>query len=157
VTLDRDISADAGACVVESRRGGRRSDVAAGLFVPVTEFVRHDAPAAPDLAARPGERRLSGPLSRPEVGLFAGPRHLRVVVTDAAPLSIQREFRTQRLQIACFGPEQAGAGQALTTARFPPRSREVVARFEQPIGSLPRLVCGVEAADTGTEAYGSID
>jgi hypothetical protein len=157
VRLDRDIGRDVGACVVESVRGRVRSDIAAGLFVTPTEFVRRDAPGPPELSARPDERRLAGPLSRPDVALFLGRDHLRIVLTDRAPVSIQRAFRTQPLSASCFGPEESRAGQALVVVRFPPRSREAVARFRTPVGAARRIVCGVEAGDTGMNVYGSLD
>lgn len=60
VVLDRDLSDQAGACIVESLRAGSRADIAVGMFVSSAEFVRRDAPAAPDVAARAGERLLDG-------------------------------------------------------------------------------------------------
>lgn len=153
VVLDRDISGRVGACVVESLRLDSQSDAAVGMFVPVADFVRRDAPSPADLSARPGERTLdtSHYAGTTGVSLFLGERHLRIALADDAPISIQRDFRTQSSTVLCTGSTSHSA-----RLRFPLRSREAVARFPRPLPVGQKVLCGVEAG-TGTEAYGSTD
>ncbi len=154
VELDRDISRDVGACVVESVRPGSRTDVAVAEFVPPAEYVGRGAPGPPDLSPRTDERELETDSSGTRgVALFLGERSLRIVISDEAPLSIQRDFRTQLLRVLCVGSRELGAS-ASAEVRFPPRSREALARF--PVAVPPDAeTCGVETGLTGTEAYGS--
>ncbi len=49
------------------------------------EFARRDAPAPPDLSARPDERLLDSAVGTPGVLLFLAGRSLRTVLTDEAP------------------------------------------------------------------------
>lgn len=157
VLLDRDISADVGACVLRSIRPGSRVDVAVARFIPTVEYVRRDAPGPPHLSPRSGERSLETSLFGTQgVGLFLAERSLRIVISDEAPLSIQRDFRTQLLRVLCVGSRELGT-RASADVRFPPRSREVVARFPVAIPPDADLTCGVETGLTGTEAYGSIE
>jgi len=142
IKLDRDVSQNVGACLVESLRTGYRFDVATGLFVTPAEFVRAGAPGPPDLAPRPGERKVD---AEPGVSFFLAGRYVRLVLGDEAPLRIQRDFRTQALNVFCDN------GSA--TARFPARSRELIARFRGETTPTDRASCGVETEITGTEAH----
>jgi hypothetical protein len=157
VVLDRAPKPPVGACVLESLRLSYRFDIAVGLFVPPGEFVRRDAPGPPDLAPRPGERLLdSRSVGTPGASLFIGERTLRIVLADEAPISLQRDFRTQSLNVFCSDRRGLGPGQGLGRTRFPPRPREVVAHFRAPIAAVEGVTCGVETETTGTEAFGSV-
>jgi len=154
VMLDRDISDRVGMCVIESLRLDYRFDVAIGMFVPAPQLVRRDAPGPPDLSVRPGETRLeTAYVGRPSTPLFLGERSVRIVLTDEAPISVQRDFRAQALNVSCSDRSGFGPGRGSVTVRFPPRSREVVANFPKPIIAAEGVTCGAEAG--GSEAFGA--
>ena len=153
IRLDADISDRAGGCVVESVRSQARIDVARVLFVTGPEFVRTDAPGPPELEPRPGERRLEE--LDGGAALFLSSRSLRVVLDDDARLAVQRDFRTQALNVFCSPGRNAFTGVSVIR-RFPRRSRELVALFDRPLGEPARVTCGVETQETGTEAFGTL-
>lgn len=79
---------------------------------------------------------------------------MRIVLTDEAPISVQRDFRAKAIDVFCSDRSGVGPGEGSVTVRFPPRSREVVANFPKPIVATEGVTCGAEAG--GTEAFGSV-